>query len=312
MKILIAYDGSQCADAALHDLQRAGLPQHAEALIVAIADVVPPPAQPLAETYPTQVPPAVRRAWQEAATAVEEAHTLAQRACAQVQTLFPHWQVQAEASADSPAWGVIKQADAWHPDLLVVGSHGRSALGRLVLGSVSQTVVREAHCAVRVARAGRQSSETPAQLVIGVDGSPDARAAVDTMAARRWPAGSTVTLGAVLDARLLVSLMPTPPFDEAWTRAGDAATTERVQALLQPLLPPLQAAGLTVTTLIRDGDPKHLLPEIAAQCEADCLVVGARGLSRIERFLLGSVSTAVAARAHCSVEIIRGGKVENP
>jgi nucleotide-binding universal stress UspA family protein len=67
----------------------------------------------------------------------------------------------------------------------------------------------------------------------------------------------------------------------------------------------LQAAGLVVSSDIKEGDPKHVLPDIAAQWDADCLVVGARGLSRVQRFLLGSVSAAVAARAHCSVEVIR-------
>ena len=43
------------------------------------------------------------------------------------------------------------------PDLIVVGSHGRSALGRFMLGSVSQKVVTEAHCSVRVARGRAQT-----------------------------------------------------------------------------------------------------------------------------------------------------------
>jgi nucleotide-binding universal stress UspA family protein len=41
---------------------------------------------------------------------------------------------------------------------------------------------------------------------------------------------------------------------------------------------------------------------------ADCIFVGARGMDRIDRFLLGSVSSALAARAHCSVEIVRDRK----
>jgi nucleotide-binding universal stress UspA family protein len=56
---------------------------------------------------------------------------------------------------------------------------------------------------------------------------------------------------------------------------------------------------------MKEGDPKHVLLDEAEQWGADCLFVGARGLSRIERFLLGSVSAAVAARAQCSVEVVR-------
>ena len=52
-------------------------------------------------------------------------------------------------------------------------------------------------------------------------------------------------------------------------------------------------------------EPKRLLLSEAESHDADCIFVGARGLSRFERLLLGSVSTAVVTRAHCSVEVVR-------
>jgi nucleotide-binding universal stress UspA family protein len=304
MKILIAYDGSQGADDALDDLPRAGLPPLAEALIVSVAEVFAPPTGPAEAAGSVQVPPAVRRAWAEATQAIEAARALALQACARVQALFPDWQVRAEAFADSPAWGVIKQADTWHPDLIVVGSHGRSALGRLVLGSVSQMIVTEARCSVRVARRHDRAGAAPVRLVLGVDGSSHAKAAVDAMAARVWPPGSAVYVVAVLDARLATAPPPTPPLEE-WSGASASETQTWVHSMVEALGQPLQAAGLAVSSDIKEGDPKRVLPDIAAQWDADCLVVGARGLSRVQRFLLGSVSAAVAARAHCSVEVIR-------
>jgi len=305
MKILIAYDGSQGADDALDDLLRAGLPPLAEALIVSVAEVFAPPTGPAEAAGPVPVPPAVRKAWAEATQAVEATRARALQGCARVQALFPGWQVRAEASADSPAWGVIKQADTWHPDLIVVGSHGRSVLGRLVLGSVSQTIVTEARSSVRVARRHDRAGAAPARLVIGVDGSPNAQAAVDAMAARVWPPGSAVYVVTVLDARLSTALAPTPPLLEEWVGASPVDMQEWVHHMVETLGQPLQAAGLAVSSDVKEGDPKRILPEIADQWEADCLVVGARGLSRMQRFLLGSVSAAVAARAHCSVEVIR-------
>jgi nucleotide-binding universal stress UspA family protein len=67
----------------------------------------------------------------------------------------------------------------------------------------------------------------------------------------------------------------------------------------------LREAGLQVTSLIEEEDPKLLLIAEAERWKADSIFVGARGLNRIERFLLGSVSTAVVSRAHCSVEVAR-------
>jgi len=68
-------------------------------------------------------------------------------------------------------------------------------------------------------------------------------------------------------------------------------------------LPP---AKFKVTSQLREGDPKHELPKAAEEWGADCIFVGSTGFSnRLERFVLGSVSAAVAARAHCSVEVVR-------
>ncbi|MBO0799053.1 MAG: universal stress protein, partial [Blastocatellia bacterium] len=50
---------------------------------------------------------------------------------------------------------------------------------------------------------------------------------------------------------------------------------------------------------------KRLLVSEAESWGADCVFVGARGLGRAGRFLIGSVSSSVAARAHCSVEVVR-------
>ena len=91
MKILIAYDGSQGADDALDDLPWAGFPPLAEALLVSVAEVFAPPTGP-AEAVGS-VPPAVRKAWAEAAQAVEAARARVLQAQARVQALFPGWQV---------------------------------------------------------------------------------------------------------------------------------------------------------------------------------------------------------------------------
>jgi nucleotide-binding universal stress UspA family protein len=305
LKVLIAYDGSSCADAALDDLRRAGLPPVAEALIIAVADVFLPPPSDAERTLPEQVPMAVQSAWAQATHAVEEAHALAIQARDRVQAVFPDWEVSAEACADSPAWAIIKKADTWQPDLLVVGSHGRSTVGRLLLGSISYKVVTEAHCSVRIGRSDHKTGVAPVRLVIGVDGSADAVAAVHAVAARHWPTGSETRLVAVLDSRMLTALAPYHPPVAEWAKAGAPDEQAWVHQMVEALAEQLRAIGLTVSSVIQPGDPKDVLLHQAMHWEADCIMVGARGLSRIERFLLGSVAAAVTARAHCSVEVVR-------
>ena len=71
----------------------------------------------------------------------------------------------------------------------------------------------------------------------------------------------------------------------------------------------LRAAAFKTEAVVKEEDPKRLLIAEAESWGADCIFVGARGMGRIERFLLGSVSSAVAARAHCSVEVAQSSSI---
>jgi hypothetical protein len=108
MKLLIGYDGSSCAEGALLDLRRAGLPQTVEAVVMCVADVLLPPQEAsdagLAPTPPMPMPEPAKRALARALQAIEEAKAIAQRASERLRTHFPAWKVHAEACADPPAW----------------------------------------------------------------------------------------------------------------------------------------------------------------------------------------------------------------
>jgi nucleotide-binding universal stress UspA family protein len=300
MKILIAYDGSSHADAALDDLERAGLPPEAEALVISVADVWmwPPPMDDARGLRAEELDIiGLNKARAQSEQAVEEARKLAIQASERVKAAFPLWKVDAEGYGESPAWAVIKKAEEWGADLVVVGSQGRSALSRLILGSVSQKVLYEAHCSVRVARANSDRRDSPPRIIIGADGSPGAEAAVDAVAARNWPVGTEAHLITALGS----SMIP------AWKLIQEYAESEQVWAhkMLESFAARMLGTGLKVSTFVMQGDPKRVLLDEAEKWQADSIFVGARGLRRIERFLLGSVSAGVAAQASCSVEVIR-------
>ena len=67
----------------------------------------------------------------------------------------------------------------------------------------------------------------------------------------------------------------------------------------------LEQAGLAVSTSIKSGDPKRTIVQDAKLWGAECIFVGATGLSPQERLFLGSVSQAMVSRANCSVEVVR-------
>ncbi|MFH3579346.1 universal stress protein, partial [Acinetobacter baumannii] len=69
----------------------------------------------------------IERAREHARRALCEARELAARAGERLRSRFPQWKITTEAVGDSPAWALIKKADEWNPDLVVVGSHGRTA-----------------------------------------------------------------------------------------------------------------------------------------------------------------------------------------
>jgi nucleotide-binding universal stress UspA family protein len=311
MKILIGYDGSECAEAVLDDLQRAGLPSNVEAQILSVAEMWLPPPPPssfeiLAEAKAVRVPTDLKRVYSKDSAAVKESQALAERARDRVKTNFPHWEVSTDATCGSPAWELVFKADHWKPDLIVVGSHGRTALGRFVLGSVSQRVLTESRCSVRVARGRVEEPDSPVRIIIGVDGSPGSEAAVHAVAARAWPPDSEVRL-VVCDDPLIPAYVGDliPPLAKSIEEDNkeELAWAEKVCARSAALL---NVSKIKITQVLRQGDPKRDLPAAAEEWAADCIFVGSAGFSnRFERFVLGSVSAAVAARAHCSVEVVR-------
>ena len=310
MKILIGYDGSGSAEHAIADLTRAGLPSDGtEALVFAVSDILPslPPQEGGPNT--TVVLHDVKRLRALVEDSVARADATAQQAAARVRQSFPAWSVRAQARAGSPHSALVQEATDWRADLLVVGSHGRSVLGRLLLGSVSQELLHHAPCSVRIGRrpanAGR-AGESPVRLVLGVDGSADASAAASVIAARRWPAGSEVLVVGGVDSRVVLNYLELrPPDRPPLTPDVRAAATSSLEGEIERVADELRRRGLGVTTSMPVGDAKDVLLQEAERVAADCIIVGAKGHTRLERILLGSVSASLAARATCSVEVVR-------
>ncbi len=306
MKILIGYDGSASANSAFADLKTAGLPRDAEALVMSVADVIIPPQTAEAEndTIPGYMLEGVKRAHKHAEDKLKEAEQRAIRASEQIKKMFPEWNVKNLALADSPAWAILREADNWKADLIVVGAQGHSVLGgRLILGSISQRVIYEASCSVRIART-RNLDRDYLRLLIGVDNSPYSRAAVDAVCEREWPKGTQVRLLAVVDTVMAVTPYALPSV-EKWIEVDDEDNWDEVVKLFEPEAQKLRAAGLTAAVTIRRGNPADEILEEAQSWGADCVFLGPKGARGIERLMLGSVSSAVSARAGCSVEVVR-------
>lgn len=307
MKILIAYDGSECSDAAIVDLRRAGLPRVAEASVLSVAETCPPVASAafgaavggfgmyLPEGAENEAPSDHQ---------LQDAQAFAAQAAGRLRADFPGWHIDQESWVDAAGPAIIRKAHAWKPDLIVVGSHGRTGLGRLVLGSVSQHVLHHVNCSVRIGRHHLHSQERPIRLLIGVDVSNDAKAALQAVAARNWPAGTEARAVGVIDCASSLAQPPTLT-SEAIPAVPEEKWPSQLSAKIHQAVQELKKSGLLATGEVLAGKPGKLLLADAEKWAADCVFVGARGLTGLERFLLGSVSTMVASHAHCSVEVVR-------
>ena len=309
MRVLIAFDGSRDAESALDDLRACGLAHAGEAKVISIAEVWLPPKDALnekvsaADAYLEKV---LADARTRSDRAVSEAEMMARYAANRVRVLLPEWEVSAIASSGSPAWEIVDEAKKFDADLIVVGAQGNSLFSRIALGSISQKVLTEARCSVRIGRGSIDIDPGPQRIVVGFDGSKGAIAAVRSVSDRTWSSGTEIRLVSAAEPSV-------PPAISRFVNPAGRATigirsSDRVwfENSAETALASLAEAGLDARLTVRDGNPKHVLVEEAETWGADCIFVGANARGGLlERFVVGSTSAAVAARAHCSVEVVR-------
>ena len=137
-------------------------------------------------------------------------------------------------------------------------------------------------------------------IVVGTDGSPGAEAAVERAA--------EVATGTGARVHLVTAYPDIPSYRE---RIGSSAKRQSID--LRQVADTVLArtaekvTGVEVETHAREGDPAQVIADVAEEQNADLIVVGDRGLTGLERFLLGSVSSKLSHHAPCSVMIVRGG-----
>lgn len=288
--ILIAYDGSKSADSAIDDLLGCGLEASGvNATVISVAEVWLPPEPMTDAELPTEGMRDHLDANMEIFESVKESNA---KAVERIRSHFPGWTVHSCVTSGSPAWEILYKAGEIKSDLIVIGAQGLSAIDKLLLGSVSGKVVNEARCSVRVARGKIDVDSGSPRIVIAFDGSSGSRATIDAVSSRNWPQGTEVRLVVASDGRGALSHL-----DLKGEGIADVAAS---------IVEKLKASGLKADASIVEGNPKHVIVKEAEAFSADCIFVGASGHSpRITQMLLGTVSSAVVTRAHCSVEVVK-------
>lgn len=280
MRILAAYDGSSESGAIFSDFARAGLPETVQVRVFSVAECWLLPQTAEQPSLP------------EIDTA--EASAIAAEAAARIQDAFPGWAVSATADAGSPAGLILRYAQEWDAEMIIVGARGHTMWERMLIGSVSGKVASAARCSVRVARNAAATREGGLRLVVAYDGLEGSNCAVRVVAGRTWPAGTRVRLVTCVG----FGFKPV-------SGAGLSEDYEYVRQIQLAAEVILSNAALEVEHIIREDDPKRAICEEAERFSADCVFLGSNDNSLVVRALLGTVALAVTTRAPCSVEIVR-------
>ena len=147
MKILFATDGAKQSDAAIQMLKHFAFAEGDEIKIVSVVDMAVPMA---IDIYGGYLPDSSELE----KTARENAAKLLDQSEARIKAYFPdkNLAISSEVLFGSPESRIVETAEAIHPDIIVLGSDGYSRWERLLLGSVSDSVVHHAPCSVLIVR----------------------------------------------------------------------------------------------------------------------------------------------------------------
>lgn len=189
------------------------------------------------------------------------------------------WKSGTDVILGQPHSAIIKVATSWKADLMMLGSSDPGPVTRLLLGSTAHSVLRRALCSVEIVRPPATEKKPPGaamKILVATDGSEYSVTALDSVASRPWPKGS--------DARSAV---------DAGARAFSKSDIQ-----------------VSTGTPSPQDSPARVIVKEAQEWGAQMIVLGSHGRRGFDRLTMGSVSEHVAFHAHCSVEVIRGRKVQ--
>lgn len=288
MRVMIGFDGSSTARAALDEVLQFPFPPGLQVrALIALGGA----------EGSTALRALAREALRRHAARIEE-------------RLRRRWPAaRAVLSELAPAAALLAESRRWRPDLIVLGWRGHGRIRRLLMGSVSRRVAREADSSVMVVRFARGRPKGARRFVLGYDGSRNSRRALRLLEKLTPAAGARVLVVTSLPPLYSPPLTPMP--QQARLRAlegirrAERAREKRARARLAHAAGVLRGRGWSVQTHLTPQGPLLSLLEAASNFDADALVVGARGVSGLERMLLGSVANGALERSRCPVIVAR-------
>ncbi len=199
---------------------------------------------------------------------------------------------------------ILECAATEHADLIVMGTHGVSGFERLVLGSVTEKVLRQAGCPVLTVPPRVQATSVLPfrRLLCPVDFSGPSLAAFDFALSLAQEAEAQLTILHVVEWPVDQEPLVTPPFDvPEYRRAREAD----VRARLEQLVPAEARDWCRPSLRVGHGKPYREILGVATEDRADLIVMGVHGRNALDVMLFGSTTNHVVRRATCPVLTLR-------
>ncbi|MGE0487950.1 MAG: universal stress protein [Vulcanimicrobiota bacterium] len=180
-------------------------------------------------------------------------------------------------------------------DTVVMSSHGRSGFNRLLLGSVTEKVVRQAPCPVLVVRSTQLHLDQVRRILVPLDGSKLCRHALPEAARLATATGATLVLARVVEPL---------PIDPLFVTVCDREQEERVvEGYLSKLAAELHPS-IPVELRHEWGSPARVLIEMVELRNIDLVVMTTHGRSGFDRFVCGSVAENMLRVCHVPVYLV--------
>lgn len=195
---------------------------------------------------------------------------------------------------------IVRRGELWKADRIVVGTHGRTGLSRL-LGGVAERVARYAACPVMVHRESPAAGPVIAATDLSDPSVPALAEAADEAARRGAPLvvvhaidlGEATMATAMLSPFAIGAPLPASALDDARKLARDTIAQH------------LERLGTSAEVVVTDGPAPAVIVDLAETREAQLIVAGTRGRTGLSRIVLGSVAEKILRAAPCSVLLAR-------
>ena len=201
-----------------------------------------------------------------------------------------------------PFLEIIQVAKENSVDLLVIGTHGRAGVDRVILGSVAERIVRKAPCPVMVIK-GRKFTGFK-RIIVPIDFSDCSRKALEYAIATAGAHKSRLTILHVYEESFIEPYVNAANSEE---EAGEIMKEiERVnETKYDEFLKTIDLRGVEYDKLLIKGIPETEIVETATEQQADLVVMGTHGRAGLKHILIGSTAEEVVRTVHCDIIILK-------